>query len=129
MTSGRASSAGSPVPPRALVTRPEPEARRWADQLCAGGIEAEALPLIEIIPPVDSQPVRQAWALLGSYAAVMFVSAHAVEQFFEPKPHLPSVQSVSYTHLTLPTSDLAEHSVVAVALNKKTVIHKLDESD
>jgi uroporphyrin-3 C-methyltransferase len=80
------------VPPRALVTRPEPEARRWADQLCAGGIEAEALPLIEIIPPVDPQPVRQAWALLGSYAAVMFVSAHAVEQFFEQKPHLPSVQ-------------------------------------
>ena len=92
MTSGCASSAGSPGPPRALVTRPEPEARRWADQLCAGGIEAEALPLIEIIPPVDSQPVRQAWALLGSYAAVMFVSAHAVEQFFEQKPHLPSVQ-------------------------------------
>lgn len=92
MTSGRASSAGSPVPPRALVTRPEPEARRWADQLCAGGIEAEALPLIEIFPPVDPQPVRQAWTLLGSYAAVMFVSAHAVEQFFEQKPLLPSVQ-------------------------------------
>ena len=33
-----------------------------------------------------------------------------------------SVMSVSYTHLTLPTSDLVEISVVAVSLKKKITI-------
>ena len=32
----------------------------------------------------------------------------------------PRVMSVSYTHLTLPTSDLVQISVVAVSLKKKT---------
>ncbi len=31
---------------------------------------------------------------------------------------------VSYTHLTLPTSDLAQISVVAVSLKKKNKTHK-----
>ena len=92
MTPGHATAACSVAPPRALVTRPEPEARRWAEHLCAGGIESQALPLIEISPPVDPRPVQQAWARLAGYAAVMFVSAHAVEQFFGQKPPTPSVQ-------------------------------------
>ena len=33
---------------------------------------------------------------------------------------LDGLDAVSYTHLTLPTSDLVEISVVAVSLNKKT---------
>ena len=35
-----------------------------------------------------------------------------------------TAESVSYTHLTLPTSDLVQISVVAVSLKKKTIIKK-----
>lgn len=80
------------IQPKALVTRPEPDASQWADALRAEGMAAEALPLIEIGPPIDAKPVHQAWQQLGSYAAVMFVSAHAVSKFFEQKPDDPGVQ-------------------------------------
>ncbi len=88
MTTGRIDPE---APPRVLVTRPEPEATRWTHALRSEGIEAEALPLIEIAPAIDRRPVHQAWQTLGQYAAVMFVSAHAVSQFFEQKPDDPSV--------------------------------------
>lgn len=67
---------------RVIVTRPLREAQRWAGLLQARGFDALALPLIDIAPALDPQPLRQAWAGLGGYAAVMFVSANAVEQFW-----------------------------------------------
>lgn len=73
-------------PPRVLVTRPEPEASRWAQAMRAEGIEAEALPLIEITAAIDVRPVHQAWRALARYAAVMFVSANAASRFFQQKP-------------------------------------------
>ncbi|MDN4589137.1 uroporphyrinogen-III synthase [Xenophilus aerolatus] len=68
-------------PLRVIVTRPAREAARWVQGLAAHGIEAVALPLIEIAPllpgmaagPLDARP----------YAALMFVSAAAVDGFFE----------------------------------------------
>jgi uroporphyrinogen-III synthase len=71
----------SGTPLRVIVTRPAREAARWVEALNARGIEAVALPLIEIAPllpgmpdgPVDARP----------YAALMFVSAAAVDGFFE----------------------------------------------
>jgi len=74
---------------RVIVTRPRREAQRWVADLAAAGHEALALPLIEVAPPADPAPVRQAWAKLGDYAAVMFVSANAADYFFASKP-LPS---------------------------------------
>ena len=87
-------SAPPPAAPaaRVLVTRPQPEAQQWVERLNAAGIEAQALPLIDICAAADPQPVRQAWARLGGYAAVMFVSAHAVTRFFEQKPSNPGVE-------------------------------------
>lgn len=67
---------------RVIVTRPLREAQRWVGLLQARGFDALALPLIDIAPALDPQPLRQAWARLDTYAAVMFVSANAVEQFF-----------------------------------------------
>lgn len=66
---------------RVLVTRPAGEAPRWVSALQRQGWQAEALPLIEIAPAADPQPLRQARACLGHYDALMFVSAPAVEQF------------------------------------------------
>ena len=72
-------------PPRVVVTRPAPEALQWLAGLQAGGVEALALPLIEIVPAADPQAVHAAWQRLGDYIAVMFVSPNAVAHFFEQK--------------------------------------------
>jgi uroporphyrinogen-III synthase len=44
------------------------------------------LPLIEVAPPLDAQPVRDAWATLAERRLVVFVSPNAVEQFFACRP-------------------------------------------
>lgn len=72
---------------RAIVTRPERDARRWVRALGKRGLEALALPLIEIAPVADPKALHAAWHALGGYDAVMFVSGNAVEQFFDAKPH------------------------------------------
>ena len=75
--------ARAPSQPRSvIVTRPAPDARRWVEQLQQRGLTAEALPLIEIVSVADLRPARAAWARLGEYAALMFVSGNAVEHFF-----------------------------------------------
>ena len=66
---------------RALVTRPAGEAQRWVSALQHQGWQAQALPLIEIAPAADLQPLQQARARLADYDALMFVSAPAVEPF------------------------------------------------
>ena len=71
---------------RVIVTRPAREAQRWVQQFQQGGIEAEALPLIEIAPApaaASVQALRQAWQTLDSYAACLFVSGNAVDYFFK----------------------------------------------
>jgi uroporphyrinogen-III synthase len=65
-----------------VLTRPQAEARRWAARLAERGIASLVLPLIAIAPPADVAPLQQAAAALDRYAAVMFVSANAVQGFF-----------------------------------------------
>lgn len=69
-----------------VVTRPLQDARRWAERLRQQGLEPLVLPLLEIAPPPDDAPLRQAAAQLDRYAAVMFVSANAVQGFFAVAP-------------------------------------------
>lgn len=65
---------------RAIVTRPHRDAEKWVLRLRLAGIDAEALPLIEIAPLAQSpDPARQP----ADYAACLFVSGHAVEHFFK----------------------------------------------
>jgi uroporphyrinogen-III synthase len=71
---------------RAVVTRPEGEARRWVSALQDRGWQALALPLIVIGPPADPLPLRQARSSLADHDALMFVSAAAVAQFFFGQP-------------------------------------------
>ena len=71
---------------RVIVTRPEPDAGRWAEQLAQAGIPAEAFALIEIAPltgSADAQALEHAWQALDGYAACLFVSGHAVAHFFK----------------------------------------------
>lgn len=66
-----------------VLTRPRQEAERWAERLRARGHVPLVLPLIAIAAPADVQPLRDAAADLGRYAAVMFVSVNAVQGFFD----------------------------------------------
>ncbi len=75
-----------PGGPRVIVTRPAREADAWVRSLSQAGLQAVALPLMDILPVDDPRPVHQAWQQLHGYAAVMFVSANAVTGFFESKP-------------------------------------------
>ena len=68
---------------RLIVTRPRAQGLHWVQALCAQGVEAVALPLIDIAPVADASPLRAAWASLGTRSLVMFVSANAVQAFFE----------------------------------------------
>jgi uroporphyrinogen-III synthase len=67
---------------RVIVTRPAKDAARWAERLRARGIDAVALPLLAIGPPLATEPLAAAWRSLPHYAAAMFVSANAVHGFF-----------------------------------------------
>jgi uroporphyrinogen-III synthase len=69
-----------------VLTRPREEAQRWAARLRERGLEAVVLPLIAVVPPPDLQPLRDAAADLQRYAAVMFVSANAVQGFLAVAP-------------------------------------------
>ncbi len=71
---------------RVIVTRPLREAKEWVAELSAAGLDALALPLIEIGPAPDQAALQQVWQRLADYVAVMFVSANAVEQFFAARP-------------------------------------------
>lgn len=72
--------------PRVIVTRPAAQAEPWVRLLAARGIDAMALPLIEIGPVADPAPLHAAWAGLGSRRLVVFVSANAVLRFFAARP-------------------------------------------
>jgi uroporphyrinogen-III synthase len=86
--------SGRPVPasaprlpaPRVLVTRPAAQAAPWVSDLRAAGIDAVALPLIDIGPAPSPAAVDAAWRSLPSVALVFFVSANAVEAFFALRP-------------------------------------------
>jgi uroporphyrinogen-III synthase len=75
---------------RVVITRPAGDAQAWVDALQAAGHDALALPLIEVGPAKQVQPVMQAWAQWSNFQAVMFVSAQAVRYFFEHQPVSPN---------------------------------------
>jgi uroporphyrinogen-III synthase len=65
-----------------VLTRPAAEAQRWAARLAERGIDAIVLPLLAIGPSPDPSALQHALAAIDRYAAVMFVSANAVQGFF-----------------------------------------------
>lgn len=68
-----------------VVTRPQPDAAQWVQQLQAAGVAASALPLMNIGPSRSAAAVATVQAALQqlhSYHAIMFVSGNAVRYFF-----------------------------------------------
>lgn len=74
------------MPPRLVITRPQAQAQPWVQALRSRGVEACALPLIEIRTVTDPAPLRAAWRQLDRHDVVMFVSANAVAHFFAARP-------------------------------------------
>lgn len=71
---------------RLLVTRPQPQADDWVRRLAERGVDAHALPLLDIEDAADPLPVRAAWQGLAAQRLVMFVSPSAVDRFVAQAP-------------------------------------------
>jgi len=74
-----------PAAPPIFITRPAREAVSWVQALQAEGLNAQALPLIEIQTLPHQPELLLAWGDIERYQAVMVVSANAVLGFFEAK--------------------------------------------
>ena len=77
---------------RIIVTRPRLEANIWVDKLRLKGMDALALPLIQISAYQQGEAVAQRWHDLAHYKAVMFVSSNAVRYFYQSNEHLAGVK-------------------------------------
>ena len=71
---------------RVIVTRPAAQAADWVIDLRARGVDAVALPLIDIVPVADPSPIVEAWHALAAYRLAMFVSPNAAQLFFASRP-------------------------------------------
>ncbi len=71
---------------RLLVTRPAEQCPAWVGALQAAGLPAEALPLLAVGPLDDRRALQAAWARLGDWRLLVFVSPNAVQHFFEARP-------------------------------------------
>ena len=69
-----------------LVTRPRAQAAQWVQRLREAGLEAVALPLIEIVQAPDPAALVAAWSGLARHRLVVFVSPNAVQAFFGVAP-------------------------------------------
>ena len=105
--------------PSAIVTRPQPEAGNWVAQLQDHDIHAHALPLIETRALSDGAAIIQAWACLGRFRAVMFVSRFAVDAFFAHRPARAANPELVRMWSTGPGSraNLLRHGVAADRLD------------
>jgi uroporphyrinogen-III synthase len=68
---------------RALVTRPRSRAEELCALLEAEGARVLVAPMLEILPPSDDRPLREAAGAIGRYAWVIFASPSAVEALAE----------------------------------------------
>ena len=69
-----------------IVTRPAVQAAEWLPRLRALGVEAAALPLIDIAGLLDPSDLQAAWQQLPGCALAMFVSANAVQHYLAAAP-------------------------------------------
>ncbi|MFM8899995.1 MAG: uroporphyrinogen-III synthase [Burkholderiales bacterium] len=74
---------------RVLVTRPAAQASTWVRDLLGQGVDAVALPLIDIVRIATPLQLDAAWAGLHRFKLVMFVSPNAAAQFFATPSHQP----------------------------------------
>ncbi|MDQ6629970.1 MAG: uroporphyrinogen-III synthase, partial [Pseudomonadota bacterium] len=73
-------------PLRLIVTRPAAQAAHAVADLASRGVDAVAVPLIQVLPIADTGPIAALWSALPTHRLVVFVSANAVLHFFAARP-------------------------------------------
>lgn len=112
----------SQMMPSIVVTRPQPQGQHWVAQLQQHGFSAIALPLMEIGPATSvaaTQSLQTALASGTQYRALMFVSANAVQHFFEH----PLVQAANITAWQFATRCWAPGPGTTQALQSTGISH------
>jgi uroporphyrinogen III methyltransferase/synthase len=66
---------------RVLVTRPKEQATELVQRLAALGADVIEAPMIQIVPPADLEPLRQAASAADQFDWIVFTSANAVDAF------------------------------------------------
>ena len=66
---------------RVLVTRPREQAAELVERLSALGADAIEVPMIQIVPPIDPDPLRRAASAADEFDWIVFTSPNAVEAF------------------------------------------------
>lgn len=126
--------------PRVLVTRPAAQAATWTRDLVQQGIDAVALPLIDIVPVALPAQLDAAWAHLPDFKLVMFVSPNAAAQFFattSARPWPAHVRiaspgpgtSAALRGFGLPLESIIEPAVDAAQFDSETLWQQLKQHD
>lgn len=68
---------------KVVVTRPAHQAADLAEAFRDAGFSVELLPLLEVVPPEDTEPLDQAVARLTDFDGVVLTSANAVPPLIE----------------------------------------------
>jgi len=98
-----------------LVTRPQPQADEWVGLLRAQGVNALALPLIEIAAE-DGGAATAAWTTLSTHRLAVFVSPNGVKSFFSARPPSVGWPAATWAGATGPgTSQVLRESGVPAA--------------
>ncbi|HEX4954201.1 MAG TPA: uroporphyrinogen-III synthase [Thermoanaerobaculia bacterium] len=74
---------------RVVVTRAESQSGELAAALTEAGAEVAELPLLEVVPPADPQPLATALADLGHFHWLILTSANAARAVGAGLPHEP----------------------------------------
>lgn len=126
---------------RVIVTRPARQAASWVLRLHEAGLDAVALPLIDIVGADDPSAVTAAWQTLSRHRLVVFVSPNAAQAFFDlapahvPWPHaLPAASPGPGTtallqDLGLPGDRIIEPAADAAQFDSETLWQQLRRHD
>lgn len=114
---------------RIVVTRAAHQAEQLAAPLRERGAEVLLVPLIEIAPPSDPGPLRQAAAQWNQYDWIIFTSANAVSAFSGELRHPRILPRAQFAAIGSATRDAAGASGFAVTLvSREYVAESLLES-
>ncbi|MEY4765371.1 MAG: hypothetical protein RI907_2044 [Pseudomonadota bacterium] len=130
--------------PTVLVTRPEPQASRWAAALRQAGLQAHALPLMATQAAAQPGPVHALWRDLAAdlarpkpstprWRALMFVSPAAVQWFFQQRPaELPPLAWPADTWVACPglgTAAAVQEALKHASGPAPTVLHPAADAE
>lgn len=101
---------------RVVVTRAAHQLEELAGPLRTLGAEVLALPMIGIVPPLDSEPLRQAALSASSYRWIIFTSANAVTAFVSAFNGSPNSIAARIATVGAATREAAEQAGLHVDL-------------